>query len=720
MRQNILLSIVLWMLMLCAGAVQAKSLAVQKLSTLQELTVDTTEKDAVKLVLIFSSKIASPKHFMQNGPVKAIWDFANIKNNIAKDLMNRTIEYGSVQAIHLVETEERLRLIADANDVIHAETIIEDNKVIITLTTEKKSSLEVTNLNAASPLFVQNIDFRRGQKGEARIVVNLNDNNEGVDFYEEANKIVARFYDVKLPEHLKIKYDVLDFGTAVESFVASQVGKDVILTINPLHEFDKIAYQIDKQFVIEVKALSKEEKDALQQSRFQYTGERLSFNFQDIEVRAILQLLADFTGLNIISSDTVKGNITLRLQNVPWDQALDIIMKSKGLAKRQEGNVLLVGPQTEIVASEKQSLESSKQVAELTPLKTELIQISYASVEDIANLLKENDNSVLSTRGAVTIDKRTNTLIVQDMASKIAEIRSLIKKLDKQMPQVEIETQIVSISDSFQDAFGTRFGGALNQQFGHRNLGVGGRGDIARYIVENNASGIPGRPNTTLAPITGLTLGAPGPGTNNVESLFSDLGIASGSLTPSGMLGFALAGLPRGTLLDLELQALESESKGKVLARPKLRTTDQTKARVEQGVQIPYTSQAGGTAGGSVVSFVTAALILEVTPHITPDDNVILDLEVNKDTEGLTATGNTAPNINTNRLKTQVLVSNGDTVVLGGAFTLNTTRAVTKVPFFGDLPLLGFLFKNRNLTTDKDELLIFVTPKIVNTILPTG
>lgn len=454
-----------------------------------------------------------------------------------------------------------------------------------------------------------------------------------------------------------------------------------------------------------------------------YVGDKISLDFQDVEVRAILQIIADFSGFNIIASDNVKGNITLHLQNVPWDQALDIILKSEGLDKRQYGNVMLVGPSAEIAAREKIELDSQQQMETLGELKSELIQINYANAEDLAALLKDKTNSLMTSRGTVSVDKRTNTLLIQDIPARLSDVKALLKKLDISVRQVEIATQIVTADNTIASTLGMRFGGGANMGIGHRRLGIGSNVDRARAIGDfTNGAGQPGMPpssavrtNANLG-IIGTTPANPGPTVSNSEGLFSDLAATSAG-APTATIGLALAKLPNGTLLDLELQAMEFESTSKTIARPNLVTMDQNKASMEKGVEIPY--QEASSSGATSVAFKTAALKLDVTPHITPDDKITLDLEISNDSPGdsISTGASTIPAINTNRLKTKVLVDNGETVALGGVLQVEDKKTVAKVPFFGDLPIIGGLFRNKFVSHKPKELIIFLTPRIINPLI---
>lgn len=570
------------------------------------------------------------------------------------------------------------------------------------------------------PFGILSFDFQRGAKNEARLVFQLSCPAIKVDFRQNQDKIIAQFIGAGAPDRLIRRYDVKDFCTPLRTFAITRQDGGIRVEMDAEGEYEKMAYQMDNQFIIEIRGLSMEEKIAQRDNLGHFVGEKLSFNFQDIEIRAALQILADFAGFNLITSDSVSGNITLRLQNVPWDQALDIILRSKGLDKRQLGNVMLIGPTEEIAAREKMELESLQQVSNLEPLRSELVQINYAKAEDMQTILKEKGNSIMSMRGNVTVDKRTNMLLVQDTASKLVEIKALIRKLDIAVRQVEIATQIVTADNTLEEILGMRFGGAILERLGSRRLGVGATIERARAIGDFPADRVP--PSNAVIPqgfITNNIL--TGPTVRTTEGLFSDLPatLTSAAISP-GKLGLALARLPTGTLIDLELQALEFESRVKTISRPKIMTTDKTKAYVEQGFEIPYLE--ASSSGATSQSFKKAVLRLEVTPQITPDDKLILDLLITNDTpvnvtnlvNGQSGVNGSAIGLKTSRLSTQVLVDNGETIVLGGVLVLSDTKTRAKVPFFGDLPFVGVMFRNKDILETRREVLIFITPRIAH------
>jgi type IV pilus assembly protein PilQ len=503
---------------------------------------------------------------------------------------------------------------------------------------------------------------------------------------QEAGKVVVDFYRSRLPEELARRLDVLDFATPVKTVDTYARGENVHMVITPMGNYDHLAYQTDNIFTIEVRAITAEEAEEAKKDELGFSGERLSLNFQDIEVRSVLQLIADFTGINVVVSDTVGGSLTLRLKNVPWDQALDIILKTKGLGMRQTGNVMLIAPSEEIAAREKLELEAQKQIEELEPLYSEFIQVNYAKAADIASLLMSEQTTLLSDRGMATIDDRTNTLLVQDTAAKLVEIRKLVARLDIPVRQVLIESRIVIANDDFARDLGVKFGVAKRTDFDNNTTGkvIGGK--------------IPG--DTVFDPNTGFET----PAGSGLEGLITDLGVAN----PTGSIGLAIGKLG-DKLLQLELNAMEMEGRGEVVSSPRVLTSNQKAAYIESGTEIPY--QEATSSGATNVSFKKAVLSLNVTPQITPDDRIIMDLVVNKDSVGQVFQG--VPSIDTKEVATQVLVNNGETLVLGGIYERETLDEVDRVPFFGELPMIDWLFKTTRKSDDKAELLIFVTPKIV-------
>ncbi|MCS5710033.1 type IV pilus secretin PilQ [Candidatus Berkiella aquae] len=671
-------------------------------STIQDLQVVAIDGNRVCVQLTFDGKVSAPKSFATENPARVVLDFQGAKNGLSREKSRSELNTGMMKRVAVVESGDRSRVVIDLKESVPFEVKMEGNQAIITMgggippaqSASDPFQGQVYNTYESShfsngKFCIGGIDFHRGKEGEGRIVVDLNHTNIPIDLKEEGQQIRIRFAGAQLPKDLQHKLDVTDFGTPVSFINTIQKGDDVEMTIQMSGFFENLAYQADKRFTVEVKPLTKEEKDRLQAKNFKYTGERLSLNFQDIEVRAVLQLIADFTGLNLVTSDTVTGSVTLRLRNVPWDEALDIILKTKGLAKRKIGHVLMVGPSEEIAAREKLELQASQQVEDLSPLRSEYMQVNYAKAADLAALLKTDKNSMLSSRGTVSVDERTNTLLVQDTANKIEEIRSLIRRLDVPVRQVLIESRVVFANDDFEDALGVTFSSAAKFRPGNEPV-VGFAGD--KLGADNIAQGA----------------------TPASQALVDRLNVNLPAALPSGAAGFAqfglaIARLPGGTILDLELMALENEGLGKIVASPRLVTSNQQQAYIESGEEIPY--QEAASSGATSIAFKKAVLRLEVTPQITPDDHIILDLKVNQDSRGVVTAG--VPAINTREIHTKVLVANGETVVLGGIYQQQKNQTKTEVPFLGKLPVVGWLFRNETNSDHRNELLIFVTPKII-------
>jgi type IV pilus assembly protein PilQ len=543
---------------------------------------------------------------------------------------------------------------------------------------------------------VTNIDFRRGEQGEGRVEISLSKPDVEIDISQQGTNVRVALANAEIPEALQHRLDVIDFATPVHIVDALSEGDGALVLIEAAGTYDYLAYQADDKLVLDFKPITEDDAEKRRKAKFPYSGEKLSLNFQDIEVRSVLQLIADFTNLNLVASDTVDGRITLRLQNVPWDQALDLILKTKGLDKRQVGNVLMVAPADEIANRERLELENNRQVAELAPLQTEFIQVNYAKAANVSGLLSA-EQGLLSSRGSVTVDERTNTLLVQDTAAKLDAVRTALGYLDIPIRQVIIEARIVIASTDLEKNLGIKWGGGTSYSRGDTQFSAGGSQST---LSDLNPTG-----SARLNELTGRTINFPG-------GLVVDMGVANPSSS------FALGLLTDEGLLDLELSALESDGKSEVVSQPKLVTADGQKARIESGVEIPY--QEASSSGATSVSFKDAVLALEVTPQITPDDRIIMDLKVNKDAVGQFfegAGGALIPAIDTNEIETQVLVENGETIVLGGVYEVETVDRVSKTPFLGDLPYVGKLFKRTTKAEDKTELLIFITPRLVKDTL---
>ncbi|MCA1804409.1 MAG: type IV pilus secretin PilQ [Xanthomonadaceae bacterium] len=663
----------------------------------------------VQIVMRMSQPPQDPMSFTIDNPARIALDFPATTSKL--DRRSQDIGVGAAKSITAVEAQGRTRVVVNLVEMVSYETRVVDNQVVLTLqdvgagsvaaapasTAPAPSPVTAGKPAAASGATISNVDFRRGDQGEGRVVVTLSDPSISVDMRQEGGKVVLDFMNSSLPERLERRLDVIDFATPVKTVDTMARGRNVRMTIDPIGEYEHLAYQTDDTFTVEIKPTTKEELESRRREEFGYTGERLSLNFQDIEARSVLQLLADFTGLNIVVSDTVTGNLTLRLRNVPWDQALDIVLKTKGLAMRQTGNVMLVAPSEEISAREKLELESQKQIKELAPLYSEFVQVNYAKASEISALLKGEAAGLTSERGSVVVDERTNTLLIQDTAQKLEEIRRLVTRLDIPVRQVLIESRIVIANDDFSKDLGVRFGAtAARNRSDQGIIGLSGSSTGTDSMVGDAVTNI--RDTGQPFPI-------------NLPEL-SDRTIVDLPVTPAaGQIAMAFLG--SSYLLDLELTAMQAEGKGEVISSPRLITSNQQTAVIRQGVEIPY--QEASSSGATSVSFKEAALSLEVTPQITPDDRVIMDVKVNKDSVGQVF--NNVPSINTRAVETQVLVDNGETLVLGGIYEQTTLNEVDKVPFFGDLPGVGWMFRTKRAMDNKAELLIFVTPRIVKDTL---
>jgi type IV pilus assembly protein PilQ len=670
--------------------------------SLDDVSFASLSGDRVQIKLTLSEALPSePLNFTIDNPARIAIDFPNTSLNLAEQ--SQAIGIGMANSLSAVEAGGRTRVVVNLTRVVSYTMDVKDNTVVLNLEGDIASSnSNISSTVNVSSEGIEDIDFRRGDNGEGRVIVNLSDPSIAIDMGVEAGKVVIDFLDAQLPSRLDRKLDVLDFATPVKEIDTVVSGNNVRMTISAASEdYDHLAYQSEDQYIIEFKPLTKEEKEEQKKDKFGYTGERLSLNFQNIEVRAILQLIADFTGLNMVTSDAVSGNVTLRLKNVPWDQALDIILKSRGLGMRQSGNVIMVAPSEELAARERLELEASRQVEELAPLHTEFLQINYANAAELMNLIQAEDNNLLSERGNVSIDERTNTLIIQDVSSSLEAVRILISELDVAIRQVLIESRIVNADESFAKDVGVRFGYSKDT----KQNNAGSRADIGPN--PNNpfvAIGGGQAGNINFGGTTGFVTGSN-------ENLIVDL-----PALPADATALALAiGKVGSYLLQLELSALIAEGRGEDIASPRVITANQHEAVIESGVQIPY--QEASSSGATTVSFQDAVLSLRVTPQITPDDRIIMDLEVNQNTVSTSTVVLGVPAINTRNVSTQVLVENGETVVLGGVYTSTDSKIIDRTPFFGDLPYVGFLFKRTNVDKTKSELLIFITPKILKDTL---
>ena len=683
---------------------------------LQDIQVVELPGARIELRLLTSGPAPAPLAFTIDNPARISVDLPG--TTLALASRRKDVRVGSLDTILAAEAQGRTRVVLNLNSMVPYETRVDGNAVVVTLGAAGSANAGVATFPAAAPVAavaaasapagaarggrqISNLDFRRGDNGGGRVVITLSDPGTPVDVRKEGDRILLSFNGTTLPDSLLKRLDVTDFGTPVNVIEASRKPSGAQVSIAANLPFEELAYQSDNVFTVEVAPVVQQAvagKPTLFSASREYTGERLTLSFQDIETRAVLQLLADVSGRNIIVSDTVQGNVTLRLQNVPWDQALDIVLATKGLDMRENGGVIIVAPADEIAAREKADLESRKAILELEPLVSEYVQVNYAKASDLAELLSgSNNNSLLSERGSVGIDDRTNTLMVQDVPERIAEIRRLVSTLDIPVRQVLIEARIVIVRDDFSRDLGIRWGVTQVSEQGDGLLAVTGSGAGANTIVNSAVDNI----NTTGQPF-------PVEIPPLAERYMVNLPIAN----PAGKLALAL--LNDDFLVDLELSALQAEGRGEVVSSPRVITANQKEASIRQGVEIPY--QEASSSGATTTQFKEAVLSLTVTPQITPDDRIILDLVVTKDSVGAQVSnelGGSIPSIDTRAIQTQVLVDNGQTVVLGGIYETEESEDVSKVPFLGDIPGLGAFFRSTRKVSNKSELLIFVTPKIL-------
>ncbi len=666
--------------------------------------------------LDFDGTPPKPKGYNIEKPARIALDFAGVSSKLEQKKF--PLSYGNASSAVILEAGGRTRMILNLVELAPFQTRIEGNSLYVDVgDSGVREYLKPTKENpvlsvaSAKPATVGNeivdVDFKRGDQGEGRLVINLANPKAGINVFVEGGFIKVDFDDVSLPERFQRRYDVSDFATPVQSVEAQPSEGGALFSLKAGGDYDYLAYQTDNEYVVSVKPLTVEELE-LKKKEFAYVGDKLSLNFQDIEVRAVLQLIADFTSLNLVASDTVSGRITLRLQNVPWDQALDLVLKTKGLDKRQNGNVLMVAPAAEIAERERQEIENNKQIEELAPLQTEYIRIRYADAREMYKLFGSEGSgggdevattSLLSPRGSVIVDERTNSLLVTETAQKLQEFRRVVRLLDVPVRQVLVEARIVIANSSFDEELGVQWGASgINEINGDDSLFFGGNTESiisSRNSVAQAALDL-AQGNDLSEPVL-----AP-------DALNVDLGVAN----PTGSV--AVGFVNQDVILQMELNALESQGRGEIVSQPKVITGDKQEAVIKSGSEVPY--QESSANGETTISFKEAVLKLQVTPSITPDDRIIMTLEINQDSIGdLVPSGNggVVPTIDTTELTTQVLVGNGETVVLGGVFRTVDVESESKVPVLGDIPYLGRLFTNTSVTQEKTETLIFITPRIL-------
>ena len=673
---------------LFAFGAQAQAAARNSISA---LSVSTGNGATVIKVELAQPLAKLPAGFTINTPPRIAFDFPDTTNGLGKSVQDFTA--GDLRSANIVQAGSRTRLVINLDQMLTYDTRIDGNNLLITLHGKPADIVASTTARfaeakkGAQKHELRDIGFRRGKNGEGRIEVDLSDPGVGIDIRQQGETLVVDFLKTSLPQNLQRKLDVVDFATPVQDVDTFAQGNNVRMVIEPKGDWEHSAYQTDDKFIVEVKPVVVDPDKLTRGGSTKYTGEKLTLNFQKIDVREALNVIADFTGTNMVISDTVKGNITLRLKDVPWDQAFDIILQSRGLDMRKIGNVIQVAPREEIAAKEKIELTSRQEISELQDLRTESFQISYQKADAIAELLSSDKQRILSKRGSAVVDARTNTLFVQDTPDRLEEARKLIKKVDVPVRQVMIEARIVEATDNFSKNLGVRLGYNSTDTF-----------NVGNALGNVGASTVPiGAGNN---PALGLT--APSPSVNTPNVNLPSAGTA-------GAFSMLLFNSSVSKLLSVELTALETDSKGKVISSPRVVTSDQTEATIATGTEIPY--QQASSSGATSVSFKSATLSLSVKPQITPDNNIIMDIKVNKDSVGTLYAG--VPSINTNNVKTQVLVENGGTVVIGGVYLQQQSNGVNKVPLLGDIPGLGYLFRSTAKLDNKSELLVFITPKII-------
>lgn len=660
-------------------------------ANLQALDVAALPGDRVELKLSFDEPVLAPRGYTIEQPARIALDLPGVSNKLGAK--NRELGVGNARSVTVVEAKDRARLIINLTNLAPYNTRVEGNNLYVVVGDGVKSNVANSAAVAVAPVskpaaakiyapqarVINDIDFQRGEQGEGNVVITLSDASVSPDIQDQGGKIRLDFMKTQLPESLRVRLDVKDFATPVQFVSATGSSDKASIVIEPTGFYDYLAYQTDNKLTLSIKPLTQDDVEKRKAERFAYTGEKLSLNFQDIDVRSVLQLIADFTDLNLVASDTVKGNITLRLQNVPWDQALDLVLKTKGLDKRKVGNVLLVAPADEIAARERQELESQKQIAELAPLRRELIQVNYAKASDMAKLFQSvtSAEDAGDDRGSITVDDRTNSIIAYQTQERLDELRRIVAQLDIPVRQVMVEARIVEANVDFDKSLGVEWRGV---SLGDNNFVVGGTNSLVK--------------NSDPLEIDAGT--------------FVDLGAAGRNV------GLNLGFITDNALLDLELSAMEKTGNGEVISQPKVVTSDKETAKILKGSEVPY--QEASSSGATSTSFKEAALALEVTPQITPDNRIIMEVKVTKDAPDFSnaAASGGVPAISKNEVNAKVLVTDGETIVIGGVFTNTQSKSVDKVPLLGDIPYVGRLFRRDLVKDSKSELLIFLTPRIMN------
>ncbi len=700
-----IISVSLWMAMV-SPILQA--------ANLKTLDVATLPGDRIELKLAFDAPVPAPRGYTTEQPARIALDLPGVNSQLAS--RSRDLGSGNARSLVVVQAQDRTRVIVNLTTLAPYSSRVEGNNLFVVIgqgagavqasqpTTAQGAPRVATPVPAAAAAprvatpvpapaatprvaippgvkAVRNIDFQRGELGEGNILIDLSNASIAPDIQEQGGKIRVEFAKTQLPEPLRVRLDVKDFATPVQFVNATTSGDKASISIEASGAYDYSAYQTENRLTISVRPLTNTDLERRAADKPVYTGEKLSLNFQDIDVRSVLQLIADFTNLNLVASDTVQGGITLRLQNVPWDQALDLVLKTKGLAQRKIGNVLLVAPADEIAARERQEMESQKQIAELAPLRRELLQVNYAKAADIAKLFQSVTSAEAQTeeRGSITVDERTNNIIAYQTQDRLDELRRIVSQLDIPVRQVMIEARIVEANVDYDKSLGVRWGGSRTS----------GSGKWTTYGLDDNGD---------EAGNTGTDL------TRNIP--FVDLGAADATS------GIGLGFVTNNALIDLELSAMEKTGNGEIVSQPKVVTSDKETAKILKGTEIPY--QEASSSGATSVSFKEASLSLEVTPQITPDNRIIMEVKVTKDEPDYLNAIAGIPPIKKNEVNAKVLISDGETIVIGGVFSNTQSKVVEKVPFLGDVPYVGRLFRRDVVSEAKSELLVFLTPRIMN------
>ena len=700
-------------------------------ANLENMEVSSLPGERVQLKLMFDEPIKTPTGYTIDQPARIALDLPGVTNKLVQK--RRSVDIGNVRNLTVVEANNKTRLVVDLNSLVPYTTRVEGNNVLVVLgqseAVSKNTAVKApvsqpvhNNVSAKSSSVagdsIQNIDFRRGDAGEGNIVIKLSNSGVSPEIQERSGRILLKFPKTQLPDSLRVRLDVTDFATPVKFVNSTADANGSTVSIEPKGNYDYLVYQADDQLTISVKQVSAEDKQRSLEDKGIFKGDRLSLNFQNIEVRSVLQILADFTKLNLVATDSVQGNITLRLQNVPWDQALDIILRTRGLAKRQEANILIVAPADELAESARRVFDAEETIKATQPLRRELIQINYADATAIVGLFQATTSSKTTSsqfgqsasgagsynasfssndRGSLTVDKRTNTILAYQTEDRLEELRRIVAQLDRPVRQVLIETRIVEANVDFTKSLGVRwgvdyhggnwnsYGGADQSYYSDNSSGTStgnSTGTHATYDESKKAYLIP-----AAAPMVDL-------GATNATS------------------GFGIAYFSKKFMIDLKLNAMQRSGQGEVISQPKVTTSDKEKAVIMKGQEVPY--QEASSSGATSTSFKQAVLSLEVTPQITPDNQIMMDVKINKDSVNTSQTYNGVPAINTNEVQAKVLVGDGETVVLGGVFQNDQSKITEKVPFLGDLPVMGRLFRKDDVINHKQELLIFITPRIID------